>query len=91
LPLWQDTAFNFVNWGNASDYSTIRFVDVNGDFFPDICGRNANGISCALNHGSPTITPGWGSVTTWQSAFSDANSWNSGPQYYSTIQFALNF
>jgi hypothetical protein len=64
------------------NYSTIRFPDLNGDGLADVCGRGIAGIDCALSTGT-----GFGLVATWQASFSDANGWNSGPQYYSTIQF----
>jgi hypothetical protein len=36
-------------WNQAAYYGSIRFADVNGDGKPDICGRGAAGIYCAVN------------------------------------------
>src|SRR6185503_13126672 len=75
--------FNDVNGWNGGPhyYATIRFADLNGDGQPDVCGRGAAGISCALNSGA-----GFGPVALWVAAYADAGGWNAGPQYYSTIR-----
>jgi len=77
-------AFSDANRWNtdASYYSTIQFVNLNDDVWPDVCGRGIDGIYCALGTGST-----FGPATLWSSAFSDANGWTSHG-YYSTIQFA---
>jgi hypothetical protein len=69
-------------WGAPQYYSTIRFADVNGDGKADVCGRGGAGIYCGLSSGSS-----FSALTLWNSSFSDANGWNGGPQYYSTIRF----
>jgi hypothetical protein len=63
-------------------WSTIRFPDVDGNGKADICGRSGAGISCALSSGSAFAAP-----TSWSSDYSDADGWNLGAQYYSTIVY----
>lgn len=83
---WSSDFSDANGWGaNASLYSTIKLVDVNGDAKADICGRGTSGMKCALSTGTS-----FGSLSVWQSAgtaFSDANGYNS-VEYYSTLQFA---
>jgi trypsin/VCBS repeat protein len=85
VSVWQSNFSDAAGWNSGPQYySTIRFVDLDGDGKADLCGRGSAGIDCALSSGTS-----FGGVSVWQSSFSDANSWNSGPEYYSTIQFAL--
>jgi hypothetical protein len=81
--LWE-TAFSDTNQFNLGPeyYSTIRFPDVNHDGRADICGRGREGVFCELSTGTS-----FGPASRWTAAFSDADSWNAGPQYYSTIRF----
>jgi len=76
-PAWSDAE----GWDKPQYYSTIQFVDVNGDGKADVCGRSAAGIVCSLSDGNgfpkQISGPGW----------SDAGSWDQ-PQYESTIRFA---
>jgi len=81
--LWQSDFSDANGWTGQQYYSTIRFIDVNGDGKADVCGRGSTGIDCALSNGTS-----FGTATLWQQGFSDSNGWNAGPQYYSTIQFA---
>ena len=37
-------------WDQVARYSSIRFVDVTGDGFPDVCGRSTTGVECAKNN-----------------------------------------
>jgi hypothetical protein len=37
-------------WNQLAYYPSLRFADVNGDGKPDICGRAAAGVYCALAH-----------------------------------------
>lgn len=86
VSVWSSAFSDSNGWNaNASLYSTIRLVDVNGDAMADICGRGTSGVKCALSTGAA-----FGSLTVWQpssTAFSDANGYAS-VEYYSTIQFA---
>ena len=78
------TGFSDANgWSQAEYYASLRFADVNGDGKPDICGRGAAGVYCALNNGNGTF----GSIRLWDSFFSDANSWQL-PVYGTTMMFA---
>lgn len=79
--LWQGSFSDAAGWTAPQYYSTIRFPDLNGDGRADVCGRGISGIVCALSSGS-----GFGTVTTWNSSFSDAAGWTAA-QYYSTIRF----
>jgi hypothetical protein len=81
VSLWQGNFTDHSQWNLPQYYTTIALVDVNNDGKADLCARGSAGIDCAESSGT-----GFGSVSTWQSAFSDANGWNSA-DYYSTIQF----
>lgn len=81
--LWS-AAFSDVNsWGAGPEYySTVRLPDLNNDGRADLCGRGAQGVFCGLNAGASFNSPALVSA-----AFSDANGWGVGPEYYSTIRF----
>ncbi len=83
-PIFMTSAFADADGWNAGPeyYSTIRFPDLNGDGRADVCGRGTGGLVCALGTGSS-----FGAATTWSAAFSDANGWVAGPEYYATIRF----
>lgn len=73
------------DWEASESYwSTIRYPDVNGDGFHDICGRFSDGIRCALSRGRS----GFGMSFVWLPDLADGQAvvW-SRPQYYQTIQF----
>ncbi len=76
---------NAYGWNsNVSYYGSIRFADVNGDGFVDVCGRGGGGISCGLNDGNGHF----GAAGDWITfEFSDGAGW-SAPQYGTTMQFA---
>jgi len=83
--VWQPNFSDAAGWNSGPQYySTIQFVDVDGDGFVDVCGRGRTGIDCAINN---RIGTGFGGVSLRQADVSDANGWNSGPEYYSTIQY----
>ncbi len=64
-------------------YGTIRLADINKDGKADVCGRNSDGIVCALSTGSS-----FGNVTTWLSNnMRDRDGWKPA-QYSTTIQLA---
>src|SRR5205085_2437553 len=68
---------------DASFWSTIRFVDINGDHKADVCGRGTAGIYCGISTGSA-----FSSLSApFSTFFSNANSW-ANVIYYSTIQYA---
>lgn len=70
-------------WNRGSQYyATIQFPDLDNDGRADVCGRGILGVSCAINTGAA-----FAGATMWAPLFSDANQWNLGPYYYSTIQF----
>ena len=71
-------------WGDAPHhYTTIRFVDLNGDGLPDVCGRGAGGLYCALNVGGQEFA----APTYWSTGYSNAQRWDDSASHYSTIQY----
>lgn len=70
-------------WDLPEQWGTIAYPDVNGDGNADVCGRNATGIQCGLSDGVD-ITD----ATQWSTSFSNGSSWNLGPFYWATLQFA---
>jgi hypothetical protein len=79
--LWQNAYSDHNLWNLPQYYSTINYVDVNGDGKADVCGRNGVGVACALSSGTT-----FGAATQWDTAFSDANGWNAA-LYYSTLAY----
>jgi hypothetical protein len=76
-PAWSDAS----GWNAPQYYSTIQFVDIDGDGKADVCGRSAAGVVCELSDGKsfPKEIKG--------PAWSDAEGW-AKPEYASTIRFA---
>src|SRR5690606_19134392 len=70
---------NEQGWSLISAWSTIRLADVSGDGRADLCGRNAEGLSCALSAGD-----GFEPVRL-VAAYVDAQGW-SDPSNYSTLR-----
>jgi hypothetical protein len=66
----------------ASYFGSIRLADVNGDGKPDVCGRGAAGIFCALNTGGSAFS----GATLFSADFSDAAGWQPS-SFGTTIQF----
>lgn len=79
------TSFSDSNgWNLPEHYSTLRFVDVNGDGHSDVCGRGDAGIVCSLWRPSP-----WRAFDTarvWTTQFNNSAGWSSA-KYYSSIRF----
>lgn len=68
--------------GSAAQYLSIRFADVDGDGWIDVCGRKDDGIWCGLNNRAGHFAP----ATRWYSGdFTDLAGWGN-PQYGTTIQ-----
>lgn len=80
--IWSSTYSDAGGWNSQGYYSTIQLSDLNNDGRADVCGRGGSGLKCALSSGSA-----FGTVTTWSSFFSDANSWNQ-PTYYQSLAFS---
>jgi hypothetical protein len=65
-------------------YRSIRFADVDGDGYADVCGRTTTGVSCARNTQGGAFAPS----TAWTTSnFTDAGGWNADA-YASTVQLA---
>jgi hypothetical protein len=58
---------------SAAYYRSLKLADVSGDGKADLCGRNTNGIECALSLGDGTFS----AASQWTSGdFSDAQGWD---------------
>lgn len=55
----------------SSYYGSVRLGDVNGDHRADICGREPDGVYCAVNDGQGGFRPS----TRFTTEFSDSNGW----------------
>lgn len=71
-------------WNLPEHYTTLRFVDVNGDGHTDVCGRGDAGIVCSLWRPSPTRA--FETARVWTTQFSDSTGW-SAARYYSSVRF----
>ncbi|MEM6993301.1 MAG: M57 family metalloprotease, partial [Myxococcota bacterium] len=69
-------------WAPLQYSSTIDYPDVDGDGRADLCGRGGSGIYCARSSGLAFTN-----LTLFSDAFSDANGWDGGPEYFSTIDY----
>lgn len=60
-------------WGaSESMYGSIQMGDIDGDHYPDVCGRDSTGIVCQLFNGTS-----FSAAQRWLSGgFDDANAWN---------------
>lgn len=78
-----DTNYSNANlWYQESWYSTVVYVDVNGDERADICGRKGGaGIWCAINNGST-----FGTYTQWTGSGVFDGAWED-PSRWSTIRY----
>jgi hypothetical protein len=89
--LWSTQFSNAKDWQSDPGYwSTIQYADINRDDKPDVCGRAAIGIICAINNsgtGTGYAHPGFVNLGVWTTQFSDATGWKVS-QYYSTIKLA---
>lgn len=68
-----------LGWESAQYYSTIQYPDLNADGLPDICGRDDDGIYCAINNGTHFV-----SYVRWVQGY--GNGWE-GSSHYGTIQY----
>lgn len=68
---------------DPSKWTTIQFADVNGDKKADVCGRNADGLYCAISDGTK-----FNNYARWSPDYSDVQSWNTAQEYYGTVRFA---
>jgi len=81
---WSDNFQDSYGWNGGPQYwGTIQFPDIDGDGKADVCGRGGAGILCGISNGSTAFS----ALTTWNGDPSDAHGWNSGPEYWGTIQF----
>ena len=70
--LWTSSFSDAGGFGSAQGYwGSIRFGDVNGDGYADVCGRSSSGVVCALNGRNGSF----GTASLWSSTFTDASGW----------------
>lgn len=82
---WWANAFSDANgWNTGEDrYGSIQWGDVDGNGYPDVCGRDGTGIVCQRFNGSSFT-----SAERWLSgAFDNANGWQD-PAYGATLRLA---
>ncbi|MCA9929916.1 MAG: VCBS repeat-containing protein [Anaerolineales bacterium] len=86
---YRESNFSNANGWNShpSYWETIQFPDVNGDGKADVCGRDVEGLFCALASGTDSTTHLFVDYSNWQEAFGDAEFWFLRPYYWQTIQF----
>lgn len=58
-------------WNQPQHFQTIRFADVNGDGFIDVCGRGNSGLICELGTGTHFVNAG----VINQASFGDLDGW----------------
>jgi hypothetical protein len=81
--VWNSAFSDAFGWDRAEHYySTIRFVDVDGDSKQDVCGRGAGGVSCAISNGLDAFV----STSVWAGSFSDGAGWTAA-KYYETLEY----
>lgn len=83
-PFLQSSFQDSHGWDQIEHFSTLRYVDVNGDGHTDICGRGDAGIVCSLWRPSPTRS--FGPAQVWTTQFRDADGWSVAP-YYTSVRF----
>ncbi|MBK6922964.1 MAG: phosphodiester glycosidase family protein [Deltaproteobacteria bacterium] len=76
-PVWADDS----GWWDYSNYSTIRFADIDGDGDLDLCARANAGLRCAAFEGDGFAEAFAGP------ALSDDTGWSS-IRFFSTLRFA---
>jgi hypothetical protein len=79
---WSAYFNNAGGWDGDSHWITLQFPDVDGDGNDDVCGRDVNGVVCALSNGSN----GFGAASVWEDTFTDASGWTT-TSLYASIQF----
>ena len=77
---WSTSFQNAGGWYLHKHYSTIRFLDLNGDGRADVCGRWDGGIYCEINNGT-----NFSSGANWTNAYG-GGGWGL-IRHYSTIQY----
>jgi len=87
---WTTRFSDAEGWDEESKYSTLKYVDVDGDGRTDVCGREDEGIRCLFSNGYWFID---GGIVTEHGDFSNSDltawtNWGSSPTHYETIDFA---
>lgn len=77
-----------LGWADSAAGSTMQYADLDGDGFPDVCGRGAAGMICMLGTGSADANRGFERAHVWSNTddFGNAQAWNQGPAYYGSIR-----
>ena len=82
--LWDDYFTNGGVWDDAPAYwSSIKYIDIDGDKKTDVCGRANNGIVCKRSTGTT-----FGPTELWTTEFSDDTGWGGTPAHWATIHYA---
>jgi hypothetical protein len=68
---------------DPSRWKTLQFADLNNDQKDDVCGRDTNGMRCALSTGT-----GFAASSIWSpgGGFGNAFGYQNQPYYYETIR-----
>jgi hypothetical protein len=75
--VWTEQFRDIDGWSDPRYYTSIRFGDVNGDGFADVCGRGSQGLYCGINTSRPSL-PGSsfaGLSSPVQQQMTDATRW----------------
>ena len=76
------------DWEDDSHWATLAFPDINGDGNADVCGRDDDGMRCALSNG----VDGFESSNVWGQDFDNSGfDWSQEEMNYRTIQFGTGF
>jgi hypothetical protein len=70
---------NAHGWNQEKYFKTIRFADINGNGFPEVCGRGSGGLICEWGTGVNFVQAGGVN----QASFADALGWDQAPGFES--------
>ena len=81
-------SFSDQNGWNLPEYwSTIRYPNLDGDEYADICARGSRGLWCYFNNGQGTFVGRGYKGRAKGPVFGDRSGWNGDPSFFRTIQF----
>src|SRR5262249_36558595 len=80
---WDPDMSDANGWNQPPYYSTIQFVDADGDGHrADVCARGGGGVYCDVSNGTNAFVR---QPTAFATDFSDGHGWNT-VEHYSTIR-----